>query len=284
MTQHHSLVAQALSPSDVAGEGNQVGLFASVGSQSVGGAGRISLTHGFTASATIFETSATYDGHAYGQAILHSSITYGGSLRWLQPSGKIQPFAEVGGWIAPNADLEFRRAYANGSASAVGVSKPSGNLSYYYGRTGVVIKLRSIGRLTASGELGRELLRTGSYDEALSNADPFEAHYGLASDRLTVVKAQTAWTYDLTEKIGINLNGIYGHGFAHRSSLAVFVPGIGTLSPRGLRDATWIEYGGSVSFRFLPHASVALFASGITGNQEQVGTETHIGAAIRANF
>ena len=283
MTQQHGLVAQALSPGDVAGEGSQVGLFASIGSQSLGGAGRAALGHGLTVSATIFETRATYDSQGYGLAILHPSVTYGGSLRWLLPAGEIRPFVEGGGWIAPDTNLEFRRAYMNGAGVAIGVSRPGGDLSYYYGRAGAVVDLRRLGRVTASGEFGRERLGTDGYDETLSNADPFEAHMATASDRLNIVKGQAAWTYDLGRRLGFTLNGGYAHGFDYHTSLAVSVPGIGTLSST-LRNVNWVEYGGSVSYRFLPHAYVAVFASGIAGSERLVGTETHAGIAIRVGF
>ena len=284
MTQEHGLVAQALSPADVAGEGSQIGIFVATGSQSEGATGRVAIGRSITVSAALFETSASYDSRSYGSASLHHSTTIGGSLRWLSPNGTLRPFLEGGGWIVPDADLSFTRAYMNGAGTAIGQTDPGGSLSYYYARAGVVGDLGGLGRVTVSGEIGRERLHTGHYDETLSIKDPFEAHSSTGTDRLDVAKAMATWNHDLTSKIGFSLTGGYSHGFDHSSDLAVRVPGIGTLSPSKTGTTGWAEYGASISYRFMPNATFSLFGDGVAGGRREVGRETHGGVALRVGF
>lgn len=284
MTQEHGLVAQALSPADVAGEGSRIGIFAATGSQSAGATGRWALGPSFILSGALFETSASYGSARYGSAALHRSTTVGGSLRWLLPDGKVRPFVEGGGWIVPDADLSFMRAYANGAGVATGTSHPGGSLSYYYARGGAVADLAALGRFTLSGEIGRERLHTGHYDESLTRDDPFEAHSSAGDDRLDVAKALASWSHDLTHAIGFSLTAGYAHGFDHRTDLQVTVPGIGTLAPSRIRDIDWAEYGASVSYRFMASATISAFASGVAGNHREVGSETHAGIALSVGF
>ena len=284
LTQEHGLVAQALSPADVAGEGSQIGVFAATGSQSEGATGRFALGSSFMISGALYETSASYNSRVYGSASLHRSTTLGGSLRWLLPTGTFRPFVEGGGWIVPHADLAFTRAYMNGAGVAVGHTDPGGSLSYYYGRTGIVGDLSSFGRLTLSGEIGRERLHTGRFDETLSNKDPFEAHSAAATDRLYVAKAQASWTHDLTGRISFALTGSYDRGFDYKSDLLVSVPGIGTLAPSKIKNIDWAEYGASISYRFALNATLSLFGDGVAGGKRCVGSERHGGVAVRVNF
>lgn len=284
MTQQHGLVAQALSPADVSGEGSRIGVFAATGSQSLGATGRWAIGSSIIVSGALFETSATYNSSRFGSASLRRSTTVGGSLRWLMPSGTVRPFAEAGGWIVPDADLAFHRAYINGAGIATGTARPGGSLSYYYGRAGAVLDSGSFGRLTLSGEIGREQLHTGRFDETLTRDDPFEAHYSAGNDRLTIAKAVASWSHDLTRRIGFSLSAGYSHGFDHRSSLAVSVPGIGTLGTETSGHVGWAEYGAKISYRLMPNATIGVFGSGVAGNRKDVGEETHVGIALNVDF
>lgn len=284
MTQEHGLTALALSPADVAGEGSQIGIFLAGGSQAMGATARFRLGAAITVSGALFETSASYDSAIYGSARLRRSTTIGGSLRWLLPSGRFRPFVEGGGWIVPRADLAFTRAYANGAGVAVATSDPYGTLSYYYGRAGIVVGVQGLGRITVSGEIGRERLATDAFDETLSNQNPFEAHMAAGSDRLNIAKGQVSWNGQIGRRIGVSLSGGYSHGFDYHSGLAATVPGIGTLSPSRLSAIDWAEYGASVSYRFAPNAAISLFGTGVAGGDRAVGSERHGGIALRVGF
>lgn len=284
MTQQHGLVALALSPADVAGQGSEVGIFAAVGSHAEGASGRVALGRSVFISAALFNTSANYGDSIYGNVSLHSSLTLGGSLRWVLPEGRVRPFVEGGGWIVPHADLAFTRAYMNGAGVAIGRTDPGGSLSYYYGRLGAVLAAGGLGRFTLSGEIGRERLHTGRFDEGLDDRDPFEAHSTAGSDGLTIAKAEASVDHDLTSRLGFAVYGSYACGFNQRTSLAVYVPGIGTLSPSTTGSFGWGEYGASLNYRLTMRLTLSLFGTGVTGDDRHVGRENHGGIALRFGF
>jgi hypothetical protein len=238
---------------------------------------------GLIISAAVFETRESYDAGPYGYVRLRPSITLGGSVRYLLPSGLVRPFAEVGGWTVPDSDLEFRRAYTNGAGVAVGISRPDSDLSYFYSRIGLVARLGQLADLTIAGEIGRERLGTGAFGEALSRDNPFEATFTAGRDRFTVAKGQLAVSRDLSAQVGFSLWGAYARTFDRTNSVEATIPGIGTLGLTG-NETEWFEYGGSVSFRFAPNASIAVFGTGISGNRRTVGSQTHGGIAVRMGF
>ena len=283
LAQHNGLVSQALGPMDVAGEGSQVGVFAAGGSLSAGVAARFALGERWVISAAVVQSDASYASTGYGYARLTDTTTIGGSLRWLSRPATVRLFAEGGGWAAPSASLEFRRAYVNGAGFATGISKPDGDLSYVYGRIGTVLRLGPVDHVTGLVEGGREHLGVGRYDETLSNANPFDAHYGSAGDTLTVGKVGAAWTHDIG-RFSLSLSGQFVHAFDYSTDLSVTVPGIGTLTPATPSSIDWAEYQGRIVYRLTPKIELGVFASGVSGSARFVSSDIHAGVSAKLSF
>jgi hypothetical protein len=284
MAQHHGLVAPALNPANVSTTRNEIEVFAASGSSSVGIAARLVPAAGFMVSAAAIVSQSTYDGRDYGYADLRSSVTFAGAMSYLRRQGKVRPYGEIGGWITPDARLEFMRTYMNGAGTAIGVSSPDADMSYYYGRAGIVTNLNRAITLNLGGELGRETLKTKAFTETLSSLNPFEATFAAAQDDLTVSKAFVTLRSNDEAKLGFSLTGAYAQTHDYRSNISARVPGIGVIGNIELGDADWVEYTASISYRLRPAASISVFANGISGQSRLIGSKGHFGVSFQAGF
>jgi hypothetical protein len=194
----------------------------------------------------------------------------------------LRPFAEAGGWTAPDTGLSFKRAYADGAGLAEGAPSMHGSLSYVFGRVGTALALSPADEMAVSAELGHEWLRTGNAYETLSSTDPFQASFPAGTDAFGVGKLRAQWTHSFTAAIDATLWVAGARAFGASSGLTASVAGFGVLRGR-LADATWAEYGGRVGYKITPNATIDLIADGASGGSA-IGSRIHAGAGFRYTF
>jgi hypothetical protein len=279
MVQEQALAAQLLGENGAIGSGTEIGVFALAGSAEGGGTGRIGFGNGFS----------VLGGHAYQQERLKDvevkdAVMGALALRYVHGEwGRLRPFAEIGGWTAPDASLSFKRVYANGAGLAVGKAGPHGSLSYVFGRAGLAFAVTPMDEAALSAEIGREWLRTGVAYEAMSATNPFQASYPSATDSFNVGKIRLGWSHIFTPDIDATLWVAGAKAFGATSGLQAMIPGFGTLRPGKLKNASWAEYGGRIGYKIAPHATIDIFADGASGGS-RIDTRIHVGAGFRYSF
>jgi probable HAF family extracellular repeat protein len=116
MAQEHGLAVPLLGDNQPIAQGNEAGVFGTAGSAQGGGYSRIGLTPGLALLA-----GAAYGSAEFESANIDNSFIGAAALRYVKPNeGSWHPFAEGGGWFAPNADLTFDRTYMNGAGHGHG--------------------------------------------------------------------------------------------------------------------------------------------------------------------
>lgn len=284
MAQHHGLVAPGLGADDPAAIDNRVAAFGSVGSANMGVGIRHALGDELAVIGGLMFSEAEYGG-ASGGARMDMTLTLSGALRWVSADNtSIRRFAEAGGWIAPDADVEFSRTYMNGAGTATGLSSPDTSMSYLYLRGGGVIDVAAETQVYAGVEFGREQLKTDAFVEVLSNANPFEASMGAAQDELTLGKIFAGVKHSVSPDVRFSMRAGVVSVLDSDTSLSISVPGIGTLAPRGVSDMTWTEYGASLSYRVMQDAWLGVYVDGVSGNGDRIGSENHVGVRLSAGY
>ncbi|MFI5016234.1 MAG: hypothetical protein ACHQAY_28200, partial [Hyphomicrobiales bacterium] len=279
MAQEHGLAAQLLGENGTIGSGAEIGVFALAGSADGGGSGRIAFGNGFSVLGGL-----SYQQEKLKDVEVKDAVMGALALRYVYGEwGAWRPFAEIGGWTAPDASLAFKRLYANGSGQAVGKFSTRGQLSYAFGRAGVAYAVTPSDEAAISGEIGREWLRTGKAYEMLTPTNPFEASYGTATDAFGVVKVKAQWSHVFTPQIDATIWAAAAKAFDATSGLKATVAGFGTLVPTKLENAAWAEYGLRVGYKVTSNATIDLLADGVSGGSH-VGTRVHVGAGLRYSF
>ncbi|MBV9637898.1 MAG: hypothetical protein JOZ40_24990 [Methylobacteriaceae bacterium] len=279
MVQEHGLAAELLGANLPIGTGTEAGIYGSLGSVAAGGFGRVALGNGLS----LFVGTA-YTSQTYPNADLKSGFLGALGVRYVYDwSPTVRPFAEVAGWTSPDTSFSFTRSYANGAGTAFGRGSASGDLSYVYGRIGTVLAPTSSDEAAVSVELGREWLNVGSYAEAMSMTNPFEATVPGSHDAMTVGKLRGQWTHVLSPRIDATLWLAGATALDRSSNLTAIVDGFGTMAPAGLKRPSWAEYGGRIGYKITPAATLGLFADGVSGGGG-IGTKVHIGGELRYLF
>ena len=259
--------------------GSQAGGFASAGSAVFGLRGRVALADGLALQVGLASAS-----EGYANARLNGSIFGAASLRhtWNQ-AARFRPFAEVGGWFAPDASLRFTRTYANGVGFSTGSARTHGDLSYFFARAGFGYQVTPFDEVGVSGEIGQSHLRINRYSEALSAANPFPADVSGGSNRLALATARVQLTHQFDERIDATVGVGVTQGFASRTRISGNVVGVGVFNPIAGRNSAWMEYGARVGYRIAPDMRIDIFADGEVGGAE-IGDKVHIGAGFLKQF
>jgi hypothetical protein len=279
MVQERALAAQLLGENGSIGSGTEIGVFALAGSAEGGGSGRIAFGNGFSVLGGLSYQQETLKDVEVKDAVMGAL-----ALRYVYGDwGRLRPFAEIGGWTAPDASLSFKRVYANGAGLAVGKPGMKGSLSYAFGRAGAAFAVTPSDEAALSAEFGREWLRTGVANEAFSAINPFQASLPATTDAFSVGKLRAQWSHGFTPNIDATLWVAGAKAFGATSGLAAVVPGFGTLTHGKLTSPSWAEYGGRVGYKITPNATIDIFADGASGGAG-IGTRVHVGAGFRYSF
>lgn len=281
MAQQHGFAVPLLGGDKPMGLGSEVGVFASIGSFSAGGQARFAFGNGFALLGGL-----AYSREDLDQVEIRDSLIAAAALQYVH-SGSIlglRPFAEAGGWMAPDASLTLERTYANGAGTATGVGHPGADTTYLYGRAGLLHAFNRDDQVAVSAEVGRARMEVGAYSETLSATNPFEAHVAEGTDTMDLVKLKAQWSHRFTSAIDATI-WIAGVRDLNRSSTQVAsVPGFGTLAIVNDGDgSTWAEYGVRVGYRLTDNVIIDAFANGVSG-AGAIDTHVHSGAALRLQY
>ena len=280
MAQEHRLAVPLLSDNQPIKQGSEAGVFGTAGSAQGGGYSRIGLTPGLALLA-----GASYGSAEFDNADIDDSFIGAAALRYVRPTpGSWHPFAEGGGWIAPNADLKFERSYMNGAGTATGVGSTEGDVSYAFARAGLVFDLGPRHQLALSAELGREWLDVDGYSETLSATNPFEASVASGTDTMDLAKARAQWSFGLSPRFDATLWAAAVYGFNQKSELIAAVAGAGTFVPLVDEETVWAEYGARIGYAVTEAVTLDLFIDGVSGEEDQIATRVHGGAGLRYRF
>jgi hypothetical protein len=279
MAQQHGLANPLLGGDKPMTNDSEVGVFGMGGSAAGGGFARYATGGGIAILAGV-----SYGEEAYQDAAIEDSLMGALAVRYLTPGAALwRPFAEVGGWLAPEADLEFERSYMNGAGTATGVGSTQGDVSYYYARAGLVFDLGKREQVVLSGEIGRERLDVDGYSETLSATNPFNAQVSSGTDQMDIAKARLAWSFALAPRTDATLWAAGVYGFNRESDLITSVAGVGTFVPAASDDTAWAEYGARIGYAVTQSVTFDVFVNGVSGDDD-IDTRVHGGGGLRYRF
>ena len=260
-------------------EGSYAGAFAAGPGPGAGLFGRL------TRGAVSLLGGLGYSRDGAGRARQRATVTLAAALRYIHDAGgPVHPYAEVGGWLVPDANLTLTRHYMNGGGTATGSGDAKGEIAYYYLRGGIAVILGTDNELALSGEIGRSRLDTAGYVEPLSATNPFEATVAPRAERMTLLRLRGQYTHRLAPKLQATIwaNGVWARPGDESSGVVAAVPGIGILAARA-GDRSWAEAGGRIDYALSSRLNVELFATGDTG-EEGIGRGVQAGIALRTRF
>ena len=278
LAQHHGFAAPLLGTDKPMTSGNETGVFVSGGSVSGGGFLRYGLGQGLALLGGI-----SYAKESYPDADLDRGFTGALAMQYLHTlSGWWHPFVELGGWVAPEAELSFSRTYANGAGTATGTGHTHGDLSYLYERAGILLTVSDDDQIALSAEIGRQRMAVEGYSEG-ADGNPFEAHVFPGTDRADIVKARLQWSHRFTDDLDATVWAAAVQAFNHESGLRGRVWGLGSFVPASLDELTWAEYGARVGYKVTDVKTLDLFMTGVSGD-DGIDTRVHAGAGLRFQF
>jgi probable HAF family extracellular repeat protein len=278
MAQQHGFAAPLLGDDKPFEATSEMGVYAAGGSASAGGWARYAFAGGVTVHAGI-----AYAREDYDRAEIDNSVTGALALRYVAaPISGVVPFVEAGGWYAPEADMEFERTYVNGAGTATGTGKTEGDLSYVFGRAGVLVNIGK-NQLAISTELGRERLEAGGYTET-NDGNAFSATVAAGADSMDLVKARLAYSFDITKRFDATVwvAGVYG--FNRDSDVAANIQGIGLFTATTDEETAWAELGARVGYAVTEAVTLDVFVNGVSGEADEIDTRIHGGLAARVRF
>ncbi len=242
-----------------------------------------------------------YGAQDYPNITQDDSITVATALRYTfdDPFGDegntLHPYAEIGGWIAPNATMKFTRSYANGSGTSTGTGETSTTSWAEYGRGGMTWDATGDDKFTGYAEFGQQYMNFAAYGEEASSSNTFPANVGAGQFRMDVARVGGAWTHkidgffddfdsdDLRDiPVSITFAGAAAQSFDVHSGLTVTVPGVGSSTASNASD-TWGEFGARIEAQFTTNLALDLDLNGTTG-QGALGTAIHGGAGLSYKF
>lgn len=252
--------------------------YGSVGSFAVGGHGRTPITDQLT-----FLGGMSYAEHAARGVDVTASPIIAAALRYdFNDWGSARPFAEIGGWVAPDDFVKFRRLYANGSGLGRSDNSTWQSGIGGYGRLGYVWRLSPIDEVAAFGEFGRSIMHVKGYAEPLVSLNPFNGVVPTGTDQTNIGKIGAQYTHLFFGKIEVNANLGVARTFGMNVGLSEDVAGFGTLFPT-VHNITFVEYGGRISYRMSNTIIIDAFIDAQTG-QQPIGTNVHGGMGLRFSF
>ena len=171
----------------------------------------------------------------------------------------------------------------NGAGTSTGIGNTSGDLSYYFGRAGVALDLSRREQIIVSGEVGRERLEVDGYSETVSG-NPFNADVAPGTEHMDVAKARVAYSFAVSREFDATIWGAGAYGFNNTSNLVVNVAGVGLFTAVTDDKVAWAEYGARVGYALTNTMTFDVFAEGVSGQKDEIGTRVHGGAGLRFAF
>lgn len=280
MAQHHGLAQPLLGDDKPLDNTSEAGVFGYGGSAAGGGYTRLSNSAGFSILGGV-----SYGNESYDRAALDDSFMGALAVRYLSPfKGALRPFAEIGGWLDPEADITFERVYTNGSGTATGYGTTQGNLSYLFARAGFVFELAPGEQVEMSGEIGRERLKVEGYSESLSAGNPFSAVVSGGTDRMDIAKARLAYSVAFGGGWDATVWGAAVYGFNNETAAVTTVAGLGSFNGITDESLVWGEYGVRIGYAITTSMTLDTFIEGVSGEKDRIDTRVHGGAGLRFRF
>ncbi|MDR3498990.1 MAG: hypothetical protein P4L72_07165 [Parvibaculum sp.] len=271
--QAHGFASRLLGDDKPLGALDGVNVYGSVGSAAGGVSGKVGFGSGFSLLGGISLNQERYKDVSMNHALIGAL-----ALRYVGAEGALHPFAEVGGWGAPDGSFDFRRTYQNGAGSSSGRGSADGSLGYLFARAGVGYDVTATDEAVVSLEVGRNWFHTDAYVENTDPSNPFPASVSSGTDRFNAAKLGAKWTHRFTDRIDATVWGAGAQGFGASSDVKATVPAVGTLSPKN-SNPRWVEYGARVGYGVSESVRLNLFVNGVAG-RDSIHTETHAGAEL----
>jgi len=279
MAQQHGFAAPLLGADRPIQLDTEAGIFAAAGSATGGGYARYGSTSGFAVLGGF-----AYASENYARADMKGGFTVAGAVQYVHNADSWwRPFVEAGGWIAPNARLDFTRSYINGAGTATSRGATRGDLSYYFGRAGILLGQTQASQIALSAEFGHERLALDAYSEQSGMGNPFPAAMSAGADRMNVVKARAQASHTFDARFDATVYGAWAHGFDRRSDVATYVVPFGLIATKLDSHLDWFEYGARIGYRLTEVVTLDVFANGVAGG-DGIGSKVHGGAGLRMRF
>jgi probable HAF family extracellular repeat protein len=277
--QQHGFASPLLGKgSSVGTDTSSAGAYGSAGSVAAGSYGRYAFGGGFQVLGGL-----AYAQEDYANATLNHALMGALAARWVAPGfGDLKPFAEGGGWYAPNTAITLERTYANGAGTATGTGRSHADMSYLFGRAGLAWAIGRGCEIALSAELGRQRMALDAYSESLDN-NPFNAISAGGTEQMRLAKLGLQYTMRMTETMDASfyVSGVRSYGA--KTDLSATVIGIGTMTAAAPADTRWVELGARVGTKLTQSLTLDVFADSIAG-RDGVGTTVHVGAGLRVAF
>ncbi len=221
--------------------------------------------------------AARADGSAID--VTRALIASGAAQYFVEMDG-LRPFIEFGGQFAPDTQLAIHRSYANGARTVNVAGHGTGTLAYAYARLGAGYDLTAQSEFALWAELGRQVMRSYAYAEALMG-NPFNATSSGGRDTQSVAKLRAQFTTAMSDEIEATLWGAKAAAFDRTSTVRLNIVGF-DASPPTLQAFRWAEYGARLSYALNKETKIDLFAHGQRG--EEIKSRLHLGVAGRMSF
>jgi hypothetical protein len=241
-----------------------------------------------------------YGSQDYGDAVVQdAATTIALAARYMfddffgDEGNALHPYAEIGGWVTPDAGLTMRRAYDTGGTSNTGIGKTDSTNWDYYLRFGVTTDLDHNNKLTGFGEIGEQAMDFGGYTEGAAANNPTPATVNGGELSMGVLRAGGVWTRKLGDlpvgegelaravPVAVTLSGAIAHSFATHSGLSMTAGGVG-FSAADTTD-TWGEYGARIEGHVTQNATIGIDMLGTAGGGK-LGNSTHAGVFLGYEF
>lgn len=261
-------------------EGDGYGqVFGAVGSFTLGARARTDAHNGFSLLGGMALLDQSADGASAGGPLFGAAVRYVAPV----PLGAlgIRPFAEAGGWAAPDLSLHFSRSYANGSGTATAEDDTDGSAFAFFGRAGVLVAPTPADELAFSATLARDWLNVDAFAETLSSENPFPASFGAAQATGSQFKATAQWTHTLAGNLDLTLSASAGRSFGGTNAVSGAVDGFGTLTGT-TGDYAFGQLGASLAWNFTDTVRAQGFVLSTFG--DTIGTHTQFGGALSVAF
>jgi probable HAF family extracellular repeat protein len=215
----------------------------------------------------------------YGAVDVRQALVFAGGLRHVWPGGALRPFAEVGGWVAPDVGMTFSRSYANGAGTATGSGDTSGLAASLYAKGGVIWTPSPGNEVALAGTYQHNWLQTDAYMES-SAGNPFPASFSDGTLEADVLKLSLAWTANIDDRLDLTVMGAVGRAFTS-GHVEGTVAGGGTATA-GVGDYTLWEFGTRVGYSVSDRLRLNGFALASTGTD--IGTHWTVGGGLSLKF
>lgn len=256
---------------------NEAGPIAAVGSGLVGVTGRYNFNSGFSFLGGVAYFGQTAPGVAVGPSLLLA-----GAIRYVEPSqDRFRLFGEAGLWGSPRLDLAFTRQYMNGDDVVAIESETQGFLAGAYVRFGGLYAINAGNELAVSATLSHSSLHVAGYAEPFGMDNLFAATVEDGTTRQNAIRADVAWTTELSPALDLTIIGAIGHGFGGTSGVRADVAFVDTVEGDAVRG-TFVEYGARLAWHASPTTTIEAFALATSGRE--IGTHAQFGGALRFAF